>query len=95
LEFKWRNWIEGRAALLYALGEVDCLRRDETVWGGKGLGKRGRQSFLPARKSELGHKGSLKLINGRLFANPHLDPAAARGGVKSDELTVLVIAWAK
>ena len=62
---------------------------------GKGLGKRGRQYFLPARKSELGRKGSLKLINGRLFANPHLDPAAARGGVKSDELTVFVIAWAK
>jgi hypothetical protein len=62
---------------------------------GKGLGKRGRQSFLPARKSELGRKGSLELINGRLFAHPHLDPAAARGGVESDELTVLVIAWAK
>jgi hypothetical protein len=61
----------------------------------KDLGKRGRQSFLQTRKSELGRKGSLKLINGRLFANPHLDPAAARGGVKSDELTVLVIAWAK
>jgi hypothetical protein len=46
LEFEWRNWIEGRAALLCALRKVDCLRRDGRVWEGKRIGEK-RKAIFP------------------------------------------------